>query len=155
MARTANLPMMQETWVQSLGWEVSLKKGITTHSSIPAWKFHGQRSLANYSPQGRKESDTTEWLTHTHKGNIIVVVEYNITWNSVSCCGWWFQGSVAMITTLCGLLMHSAPTKSPSWWISGKNWVWTSKMSFLPSWYLNQLRIKEQHVFVQNNTSIE
>ena len=24
---------------------------------------HGQRSLAGYSPQGRKESDTTEWLS--------------------------------------------------------------------------------------------
>ena len=28
-------------------------------------KFHGQRSLACYSPRGGKESDTTE-LTHTH-----------------------------------------------------------------------------------------
>ena len=27
---------------------------------------HGHRSLAGYSPWGRKESDTTEWLTHTH-----------------------------------------------------------------------------------------
>ena len=30
-------------------------------------KFHGQRSLAGYSPWGHKESDMTEWLyTHTH-----------------------------------------------------------------------------------------
>ena len=29
-------------------------------------EFHGQGSLAGYSPWGRKESDTTEWLTHTH-----------------------------------------------------------------------------------------
>ena len=29
-------------------------------------EFHGQRSLAGYSPQGHKELDTTEWLTHTH-----------------------------------------------------------------------------------------
>ena len=27
---------------------------------------HGQRSLVGYSPWGRKESDTTEQLTHTH-----------------------------------------------------------------------------------------
>ena len=26
-------------------------------------EFHGQRSLAGYSPLGHKESDTTEWLT--------------------------------------------------------------------------------------------
>ena len=28
-------------------------------------EFHGQRSLAGYSPWGHKESDTTEQLTHT------------------------------------------------------------------------------------------
>ena len=28
-----NLPAMQETWVQSLGWEDPLKKGMATHSS--------------------------------------------------------------------------------------------------------------------------
>ena len=27
-----NLPAMQETWVQSLGWEDPLEKGMTTHS---------------------------------------------------------------------------------------------------------------------------
>ena len=31
-----NLPAMQETWVQSLGWEDSLEKGMVTHSSILA-----------------------------------------------------------------------------------------------------------------------
>ena len=30
---------MQETWVQFLGWEDPLKKGIATHSSILAWKI--------------------------------------------------------------------------------------------------------------------
>ena len=44
-----NLPAMQETWVQSLGWGDPLEKGMATLSSILAWKF-----------QGRKESDTTE-----------------------------------------------------------------------------------------------
>ena len=29
-----NLPAMQETWVQFLGWEDTLEKGKATHSSI-------------------------------------------------------------------------------------------------------------------------
>ena len=29
-----NLPAMQETWVQSLGWEGPLEKGWAPHSSI-------------------------------------------------------------------------------------------------------------------------
>ena len=31
---------MQETWVQSLGWEDPVEKGRTTHSSILAWAGH-------------------------------------------------------------------------------------------------------------------
>ena len=34
-----NLPAMWETWVQSLGQEDSLEKGMATHSSILAWKI--------------------------------------------------------------------------------------------------------------------
>ena len=30
---------MQETWVQSLGWEDSLEKGMATHFSILSWKI--------------------------------------------------------------------------------------------------------------------
>ena len=30
---------MQETRVQSLGWEDILEKGMTTHSSILAWRI--------------------------------------------------------------------------------------------------------------------
>ena len=34
-----NLPAMQETWVQSLGWEDPLEKGKATPSSILAWRI--------------------------------------------------------------------------------------------------------------------
>ena len=55
-----NLPAVQETWVQSLGQEDLLEKELATHSSIFAWKFHRERSLAGYGPWGCKESDMTE-----------------------------------------------------------------------------------------------
>ena len=51
-----NSPAVQETWVQSLGWEDSLEKGMASHSSVLIWEIHGQ-------PWGRKESDTTEQLS--------------------------------------------------------------------------------------------
>ena len=56
-----NLSAMRETQVQSLGREDPLEKGRATHSSILAWRW---RSLAGYSPWGRKELDMTEGLTH-------------------------------------------------------------------------------------------
>ena len=34
-----NLPAMRETWVQSLGWEDPLEKGMATHSSILTWRI--------------------------------------------------------------------------------------------------------------------
>ena len=40
MAQTVKrMPTMQETWVQSLGWEDLLEKEMATHSSILAWKI--------------------------------------------------------------------------------------------------------------------
>ena len=38
-----NPPAMQETWVQSLGWEVSLEEDMATHSSIFAWRIPTDR----------------------------------------------------------------------------------------------------------------
>ena len=34
-----NLSAMQETWVQSLGWEDPLEKGKANHSSMLAWRI--------------------------------------------------------------------------------------------------------------------
>jgi len=34
-----NLLAVQETWVQSLGWEDALEKGMASHSSILAWRI--------------------------------------------------------------------------------------------------------------------
>ena len=62
-----NLHAMQETWVQSLGQEDPLEKGMATHSSILAWRISEQRNLAGYHPKNRKESDMTKQL-HTSEG---------------------------------------------------------------------------------------
>ena len=34
-----NLPAMRETWVQSLGWEDPLEKGMAAHSIVLAWRI--------------------------------------------------------------------------------------------------------------------
>ena len=55
-----NLLPIQETQIQSLGQEDPLEKEMATRSSILAWRIHGQRSLAGYSPWGCRESVMTE-----------------------------------------------------------------------------------------------
>ena len=54
-----NLHAMQETWVQSLGREDPLEKGMDTHSSILAWRVPWTDEPGRLC----KESDTTERLT--------------------------------------------------------------------------------------------
>ena len=49
-----NLPTMQETQVQSLGWEDPLEKEIATHSSICAWKIPWTEEPGGYSPWGHR-----------------------------------------------------------------------------------------------------
>ena len=58
---------MQETWAQSLRWEDSPGEGNGSplqHSCLES--SMDKRSLVGYNPWNRKESDTTEQLTHTH-----------------------------------------------------------------------------------------
>ena len=54
-----NLPAVQKTWLQSLGWEDPLEKGKAIHSSILAWRI--PQSMAG---GGGKELDTTEFHFH-------------------------------------------------------------------------------------------
>ena len=60
--RLKRLAAMQETQVQSLGREDPLEKEMAAHSSILAWEIPWMQEpgLVAYSPEGRKESDTTE-----------------------------------------------------------------------------------------------
>ena len=47
-----NLPAMWETWVQSLGWEDPLEKGMATHSSILAWRILWTEEPAGLQSRG-------------------------------------------------------------------------------------------------------
>ena len=59
-----NLPAMQETWVESLGQEDPLEKGMATHSSILACRICGQRSLGRLTSI-RSQRVGHNWRTNT------------------------------------------------------------------------------------------
>ena len=61
-----NMLAVQETWVQSLGWDYLLDKGMATYSSILAWRIP---CLAGYSPKenslpGRLQSMELQRVGH-------------------------------------------------------------------------------------------
>ena len=47
-----NPPLMQETWVQSLGGKDPLEKEIATHSSILAWRIPLTEELSGLQSMG-------------------------------------------------------------------------------------------------------
>jgi len=49
---------MQETWVQSLGWEDALEEGMATHSGILAWRIPTVREAWWATNQGFAKSRT-------------------------------------------------------------------------------------------------
>ena len=57
------LPSMQETQVQSLGWEDPLEKGKTTHSSFLDWRIPWTEKPGRLQSMGLKELDRTELIT--------------------------------------------------------------------------------------------
>jgi len=70
-----NLPAMQETWVQSLGWEDSLEKRMATHSSILAWRIPWTEELG-----GSQRVRPSERLTHT---NSFILEKGTVTHSSI------------------------------------------------------------------------
>ena len=55
-----NLPVIQETWVQSLGQEDPLEKGMATHSSIFAWIIPWTEEPGGLQSMGSQELDMTK-----------------------------------------------------------------------------------------------
>ena len=49
-----NLPVMRETWVQSLGQEDLLEKEMAPHSSILAWKIPWTEEPGRLQSMGSK-----------------------------------------------------------------------------------------------------
>ena len=97
-----NPPARQETWVRSLGQEDTLEKEMATHSSILAWEI--PRTVGAWwvnSPQGCKESDTTEGLNTTKMTNavqtcVVLIISVNRTLASVLSTTCVVQGSTVI-----------------------------------------------------------
>ena len=51
---------MVKDMFRSLGWEDALEEGMTTYSKFLPGESPGTEAPAGYSPEGLKESDTTE-----------------------------------------------------------------------------------------------
>ena len=49
---------MQETWVQSLGWEHPLEEGMETHSNILDWTITWNRGALQATVHGIAKSRT-------------------------------------------------------------------------------------------------
>ena len=60
--RLPTMPTIWETRVQSLGRKISWRRKWQPSPVFLPGKSHGLWNLVGYSPWGRKESDTTEWL---------------------------------------------------------------------------------------------
>ena len=62
---TSVLQELQETWVQPLGQEDPLEKGMITHSRILPGDSNEEKILVGYSPWGGKESQETDVTCNT------------------------------------------------------------------------------------------
>ena len=66
-----NLPAVQETQVQSLGWEDPLEKGMATHSSIFAWRNSWTEEPGRLQSMGSQRAGHN-WSTNAMRSNYIV-----------------------------------------------------------------------------------
>ena len=60
-----NLPAVQETRVQPLGWEDPLEKEMTTHSGVLAWKISWTEEPGGLQSMGSQRVGH-DWATNTY-----------------------------------------------------------------------------------------
>ena len=66
-----NLPVVQETWVQSLGQGDSLEKGMVTHSSILAWRIPWTEESGGLQFTGSQRVGH-DWVTSLHLSHFLL-----------------------------------------------------------------------------------
>ena len=67
--RVKHLSAVQETWVQSLGWEDALEEGMATHSSILVWRIPWTEKpgrLQSIGLQRVRHDSMTKHSMHAH-----------------------------------------------------------------------------------------
>ena len=110
-----NLPAVQETWVQSLGWEDPLEKCTATHSSILAWRIPWTEEPGDAKNQTRLRNLTTQHqATHIinhhvsvvqHSKNVFLVVVSFAALRSLRCTvtqrRWKWSEVTQLYLTLC------------------------------------------------------
>ena len=79
---------MQETWVQSLGWENPLEKVMATLSSILAWRISWTEEPGRLQPMASQRV-RHDWGTNTHMMCVLL---------SSLCC-MWENCSIGMLVT--------------------------------------------------------
>ena len=65
---------MKERWIQSLGWEDSLEKGIATHSSILAWRIPWTEEPGGLVSMGSQRV-RHNWATNTFTSSVCFLLE--------------------------------------------------------------------------------
>ena len=120
-----NLPAVQETGIQSLGWEDLLEKGMATHSSILAWRIPWTKEPGRLQSM-RSQRVGHDWVPeHTHIPvfpfiHSLIRMVYLLTFENMCLFGcarsWlWHTGS-SIFVEACGIFSCSMWTLSFSMW---------------------------------------
>ena len=101
-----NLPAVQETWVQSLGWEDPLEKGMIIHSSILAWRIPMNRGAWQAIVHEVTKSQTwlSDWQHNTiGENSVSVIVDFSV-------CVFKKQIGSAVLSKVPGLRCNQVPS---------------------------------------------
>ena len=79
-----NLPTVQETQVQFLGWEDPVEEKMATYSSVLAWKFPWTEEPGGLQSKGSQESDMTYQLSMHMRRKIWLKRLFDVTIGNTS-----------------------------------------------------------------------
>ena len=111
VAHTLKNPLaIQETWVQSLGWEDPFKEGMATHSSIHAQRIPTDRGAWWATVHGvKKKSDTTERQSIAQHSRSTHWVDFHVVYNRFSLVVCFIHSTVCMLIPISQFILPHLP----------------------------------------------
>ena len=130
-----NLPAMQDTWIQSLGWEDLLEKGMATHSNILSWRIPWTEELGGLQSMGLQRVGHNWAIKHS---TACVSLVAQMVKNPHIMQETWVLSLGGEDALVKGMTIHSSilawrfPWREKSggvWSIGSQSWTWLKPLS--------------------------
>ena len=144
-----NPPAMWETWVQPLGWEDPLEKGMVTRSRILVWRIPWTEEPGRLQSMGSQRVGH-DWVTSTH--SLLGCLDSPSRFCG---SGMWTardKDGLSLYHSIWDIRWKDSKNGVTRWMRARISWSLVHSCIWSPGWDYSKTRTAVQHAYMQSST---